>query len=168
MARVHTVTVWQVKVDDQWRWINTRDAARMSALICGRLRLDEVTIEERIRFERMKKPAAIEVPSPRRVAAANRALAGKVERAGLWAAEVAAELPTAEERIRHFDEAANLSLVDRRSLEGRQRRRAIAVYRALPLATRIRVALGWVNWMGPHNAHSLTYLCRRAVEMEAA
>lgn len=88
-----------------------------------------------IRFDRFPR-TRVRGATPRRLAAARTHLSKEVEKAGLFAAEVAAELPTPEERIANVDERSAEFWDNMRSHHARAWLSARAMLRTLPDADR--------------------------------
>lgn len=95
-------------------------------------------------------------PSPRRVAAAKRALKKQREKLPLFASEIAAGQPTPEERIEFYDQALLKMIKRMRDFDASQWREGRAMLRELTPESRKRFIEYWNNCYGPKKAH---YLC---------
>lgn len=105
-----------------------------------------------MRFSRMERVRDREV-TPRRVAAAERFLKKEIRKAGLFAEEVAAELPTPLERIQNHDEGSKefwQGMRDYNAKRWRAERRKLAEY---PAEERSRILAAWGSSRLPGDAN---------------
>lgn len=84
-----------------------------------------------IRFKRHPRPPVREI-TPRRIKNAEKAIKKIIEKAGLFAAEVAAEMPTPLERVQKIDEGAIEGTLYRRQRDAENWLAARKLLRALP------------------------------------
>jgi len=92
-------------------------------------------------------------PTPRRLAAAKRALRRQRDKLPLFADEIAAGQPTPEERIKYFDEMHVEWLKRRRKYTASVWRRARKALREMDEAEQRRLLKFWnEDWLGPRDA----------------
>jgi len=88
--------------------------------------------------------------TPRRIAAAKRALQGQRDKAPLFAVEIAASQPTPEERISDFDKWRIQGMKNMRSFAARQWRKARHKLSKMDIYDQERLLEYWNNrWAGP-------------------
>lgn len=158
-----TLTIWQVRVEDEWRYAHPDVAAMVAICRPGdTVRLVEVDAPRTIRFAswRAHRPRSMPV-TRRRLMAAEKALVRKQERAGLFAAVEAAGQPTPEARIEAFDRNSVEMQQHDRDREAKARRELRRFVSTLPSNVRAIAAFQLDNWCGAHDSHALRFILRR-------
>lgn len=161
------VVCWQVYIEGKgWQWADPEVAAFLMVRQNGeRIRFGPMPVSA-LKFTTMQRPRRREVTA-QRISAARRALARKVERAGLFGEHIAAELPTPEERIAGFDEAGEAFVREQRREEAKNRRASLAELETLPLELRGHAALRFAGWFGDRNGFYLKWIVRSVTSMLA-
>lgn len=97
-----------------------------------------------MRFARMARPeAGARGITPRRLAASKKWIAKELDKAGLFAEEVAAELPTPEDRITDHDASVVQGIAERRQWQADRWRAVRAKLFAYPDAERAKILAAW-------------------------
>jgi hypothetical protein len=137
-------TVWEVLVEDEWRYATPDVAALVAVSRPGNVRLTEMAERFGIRFERLPKHLVERKPvSKLRLLHAERALKRQREKAGLFADHLAASQPTPEQRIRAIDDRSQLGALEDRTHRAAAWRRCRAMLAKMPADARRRILFKW-------------------------
>lgn len=159
-----TLTVWQVRVGDDWKTVDPDLAA---TFICAKdeffrrdaLRLADVTVPAGFHFVRVL-PAVTQGVTPQRLAAARKALQRQRDKSPLFADAIAAEQPTPEERIERIDAGRVANWLEDRKRQAGWWRKARALYRSLPPDRQLAARERWGRRMYPATPYNLMSLLR--------
>jgi hypothetical protein len=139
------VTVWQVRVEDHWRYATPQVAAMVTANRPGNAKLTDMpspTSIRRNRHRHLKGRLQIMRPrTPRRMAAARQAIQRDVERAGLFAAVVPVQTP--EARLDRLETGLYQQWRDDRVRRAAKWRECRQILRGLPTEARAGLLLSW-------------------------
>ena len=166
------LTRWQILIGDEWR---SFDARVVVELLCGKfdrpgaVRLATVEVPRSVRFKRL--PRTVEIRTfgltPRRLAAAKRAIDRAIGKAGIFADQEAARQPSPEERVNRSDQNAveqEKFWRARRAAEWRDVRRSM---RTLTQTERADVLEEWSRGVYPCEPSWLLLIIKRRCELVA-
>lgn len=158
------VVMWQVEIEGRgWKAVTPDIAAFVASRDPGRVRLADVAVPFSLPFAKHRRPWIPAGVTPRRLAAARRALQTQRNKVALFADHLAAEQPTPEERV----ERALLSSteLDRemRTYEANQRKKARRKLAAMPADQAATVKIRLLGWFGPRSGACAMHLMRQVV-----
>lgn len=156
------VTVWEARVGDEWRYCDPETAALVEASRPGCIRLVSRLTPPTLAFDRQRRSIKDRPGiTPRRIAAAKRALSKEVEAAGLFGYLLAPTQPTPEERCHQFDVAIEENSRDRRKKAAEGWWECRRLLRQFPPEARAMAMFNWgVKWQPKEPFWCLEFLRR--------
>lgn len=135
------MTVWQVKIGDEWRYATPDTAALVNVVRPGNVRLYTMRVPTSISYRREPKATNAREITPRRIKCAEKALEREREQSGLFAGQL--KQPTPIERIKAFDQGFHDWQCERRRAHATTWKRARSLLRQQPPSTQANLLFAW-------------------------